>query len=81
MHGGPLARGMSPEKNEGASSLCPPVGVAEHGSVPFCPSGTGSWWARVALGNCSRLAAGVEQREVSYNLGDPTTRIRSYLQE
>lgn len=80
-----LAGGMSPENSEGtAGSLCPPVGVAEHGSAPFCPSCPGSWWARVALGSCSRLAARVEQTEVSLIrvsdmriLGDPTTRVMS----
>ena len=80
-----LAGGTSPENSEGAGPLCPPVGGAEHGSSPFCLSCTGSWWARVALGSCSRLEAGVEETEVSLNLclryenlGDPINRIGSF---
>lgn len=64
VHGGPhLAGGMNPENSEGAGPLCPPMGVAEHGSAPSAIRE--SWWARVALGSCSRLALGVEQAEIS----------------
>lgn len=78
-----LAGRMSPENSEGtAGSLCPPVGVAERGSAPFCPSCPGSWWARVALGSCSRLCSkGRADRSLLNsclryeNLGDPTTRV------
>lgn len=40
------------------------MGVAEHGSAPFCPSCTGLV-GQGCLGSCSRLAAGLEQTEVS----------------